>query len=280
MPIIKLDDLNLHYEIEGTGPPLLMITGTGFPGAAWRTGVSQRFAGGGFRVITYDHRGVGKSDCPDGAYSTRLFARDAVALLDALGIEKAHVLGHSMGGRVAQWMALDNGRVVRSLVLAASGPGAFDPEFEVTRGVPLYTAEGLVRAGYEQYMRRHIAGPFFFTPDFAAERPEVVQGLADAFWENRPSLRAYLHHVVARQQHQTAERLHEITAPTLVVVGDDDSFRGGTGNHLQQSRFLAEQLPNAEMTVIQGAAHAFFWQNAAEASATTTAAIVSFLRSN
>lgn len=276
MPFAQLSTMSMHYEIEGDGPPLLLITGTGFPGATWRTGPAAYFVDAGFQAITYDHRGVGRSERPEGGYSTRHLAADAVQLLDHLRLDQAHVLGHSMGGRIVQWIALDYPGRVRSLVLAASGPGAFDPGFEVTRGVPLYTAEGLVEKGYERYMREHIAGPFFFTPEFAAEQPQIVQQLADAFWENRPPLRTYLQHVVARQQHQTAERLHEITARTLVIVGDDDRFTGGTGNHLQQSRFLVERLPNAEMKVIRGAAHAFFWEKPQE----TTEAIVSFLRSN
>lgn len=274
MPFAQLSDLNMHYEIEGAGQPLLLSSGTGYPGATWRSGVSQRFAANGFQVVTYDHRGVGRSEQPEGDYTTRRFAADAVELLDHLSVEQAHILGHSMGGRVAQWIALDNPNRVRSLVLAASGPGAFDASFEVTRGVPLHTAEGLIEKGYERYIREQIAGPFFFTPEFVARQPAVVQQLADDYWNNRPPLHTYLKHVIARQQHQTADRLSEISAPTLVIVGDDDTVTGGTGNHLRQSQYLAEHIPHADLIILPGVAHAFFW----EAPDETVQSIVQFLR--
>jgi predicted alpha/beta hydrolase len=108
MPFVQVNDVKLHYEMEGSGPPLLMIAGTGLPGATWRTGPSAQYAAEGFTVITFDHRGTGGSDKPDVDYSTRMFAADAVGLLQALDIPQAHVLGHSMGGRVVQWLALDH----------------------------------------------------------------------------------------------------------------------------------------------------------------------------
>ena len=274
MPFAQLNDLKLHYEIEGDGPPLLLVTGTGYPGATWRTGVSEGFANEGFTVITYDHRGLGQSDKPDVTYSTRMFAADATGLLDALEIEQCHVLGHSMGGRVTQWMALDHPSRLKSMVLAASGPGEFDPTFKVTRGIPLAAGEKMIIKGYEKFIRDNIAGPFLFTAEFARSNPDVVQRLADAFWDNHPPLKFYLKHVIARQQHQTAERLGEIQTPTLLIVGDADQEPGGTGNHLQQSKYMAEQIPNTELNIISGVAHGFFWEKAEE----TRRIIVDFLR--
>src|SRR5438270_233246 len=90
------------------------------------------------RVIAFDQRGTGATPPSAGKYSTRLFAADALGLLDALDVEPAHVVGHSMGGRVAQWMALERPDRVRSLVLAATGPGQFREDRPVTRGVPVH----------------------------------------------------------------------------------------------------------------------------------------------
>lgn len=235
MPFAHVNEVRLHYEIEGKGPPLLLIAGTGFPGATWRTGISDKLAREGFQVVTYDHRGSGQSDESETPYSTRMFASDAVGLLSSLDIGHAHALGHSMGGRISQWIALDYPDRLDKLVLAASGPGEFDPNVRVTRGIPLETGIAMIEKGYETYIHEHIGGAFFFTEEFAERCNDVVGQLTNAFWANRPTIKCYLRHVIARQQHQTAERLSEIKNSTLVIVGDQDSHKGGTGSHVRQS---------------------------------------------
>jgi pimeloyl-ACP methyl ester carboxylesterase len=236
----------------------VLVAGTGYPGATWHPDLVRRLAAR-HAVLTFDHRGTGSTPPSPEPYSTRLFARDAVGLMDALALPAAHVVGHSMGGRVAQWMGLDRPERIRTLVLAASGPGQFRDDRPVTRGVPVSAAKDLIELGYEAYMRRHIAATFF-TPEFAAADPDRVEWLVSAFWSNRPDLENYLRHVVARQEHQTADRLGELAMPTLVLVGDRDTHVGGTGVHVEQSAFLVEKLPNAELRVVEGAAHGYFWQ--------------------
>lgn len=164
MPLAKANGVTISYQTEGDadGVPLIMITGTGFPGAVYRTGPSALLAGAGFRVITYDHRGVGGSDKPDVPYTTRMFAQDASALLESLGIASAHVLGHSMGGRVAQWMALDDPLRVRSLVLVASGAGQSDPGFTMIKGIPLDTTVELAEEGIRGLHQGALRQPVLF----------------------------------------------------------------------------------------------------------------------
>ena len=252
------DGLPIAYELTGSGDPLMLVAGTGYPGATWHPDLVDRLAAG-HRVVTFDHRGTGGTPSTPGRYSTRLFAADGLALLDVLGLPPTHVVGHSMGGRVAQWMALDRPDRVSSLVLAASGPGEFRPDMPVTRGIPVHTARDMIELGYERYMRMHIAATFF-TPEFVAAEPDRVEWLFRAFWEHRPSLEDYLRHIVARQEHQTADRLVEIPTPSLVLIGDRDTHQGGTGVHWEQSEFLLRHLPNAERRVIEGASHGYFWQ--------------------
>ena len=117
---VRVDDVNLYYEIYGQGDPLVLIAGTGISCAPWRVFQVPEFSRH-YQVVIYDHRGLGRSDKPDMPYSTRLFAKDCASLMDALAIPKAHIMGHSMGGRVAQWLALDHPEKVRSLVLSRSG---------------------------------------------------------------------------------------------------------------------------------------------------------------
>lgn len=265
MPMARLPDLEIAYELTGSGVPVVLVAGTGYPGATWYPALVERIAER-HAVLTFDHRGTGSTPSTPARYSTRAFAGDALALMDALGLDAAHVVGHSMGGRVAQWMALDRPDRVRSLVLAATGPGQFRDDKPVTRGIPVHTARDMIELGYEGYMRRHIAETFF-TPQFVATDPDRVEWLIRAFWEHRPSLEDYLRHVVARQEHQTADRLGEIAAASLVLIGDRDTHQGGTGVHWEQSDYLLEHLPNATRRVIEGASHGYFWQVPEESAA-------------
>lgn len=250
------------YRVRGRGVPLVLIAGTGYPGATWAPELVDALAAR-HTVVTFDHRGTGRTARSVEPYSTRLFACDALGLLDGLGFEPAHVLGHSMGGRVAQWMALDRPECIRTLILAATGPGQFREDRPVTRGVPIHTAVELAEKGYERYMRDHMTATFF-TPEFAAARPDRVAWLHEAFWQNRPDLENYLRHVMARQEHQTAERLGEIHLPTLVLIGDRDTAAMGTGVHTEQSDYLLEHIPGATKRVIKGASHGMFWSHPRE----------------
>ncbi|MGK2850601.1 MAG: alpha/beta fold hydrolase [Candidatus Limnocylindrales bacterium] len=258
MPIVLVNDTAIAYELTGSGDPLVLIAGTGYPGATWTPDLVDRLSAR-HTVLTFDHRGTGASPSTPGPYSTRGFAADAVGLMDALDLPAAHLVGHSMGGRVAQWIGLDHPDRVRTLVLAATGPGEWRPDRPVTRGVPLHTARHMIELGYEAYMREHIAETFF-TPEFVASDPDQVSWLVRAFWEHRPSLSDYLRHVIARQEHQTADRLSELTMPTLVLIGDRDRHQGGTGVHWEQSAYLAEHLPAVEFQVVPDASHGYFWQ--------------------
>lgn len=258
MPSILVNDVPIAHELAGSGDPIVLVAGTGYPGATWLPELVDRLAQT-HTVLTFDHRGTGATPSTPERYSTRGFAADAVGLLDALDLPAAHVVGHSMGGRVAQWMALDHPDRTRSLVLAATGPGEWRADKPVTRGVPLHTARDMIELGYERYMAMHIAATFF-TPEFVASDPEKVDWLVEAFWANRPALEDYLRHILARQEHQTADRLTDILTPSLVLIGDRDRHQGGTGVHWEQSAYLAEHLPSVERTVIPDASHGYFWQ--------------------
>lgn len=256
--------VSLAHEVRGAGPVLVLVAGTGYPGTTWSPELIEPLAER-HRVVTFDHRGTGRTPGTPDRYSTRLFAADVVGLLDELGVDQVHLLGHSMGGRVAQWVALDAPERVKTLILAASGPGQFDPDRPQTQGIPVQAALRLIEQGYERYIASLIRSTFF-SDDFAAGSPERVEWLVRAFWEHRPSLEDYLKHVAARQEHRTTDRLAEIEHPTLVLIGELDTHVGGTGSHWDQSRYLAEHLPRAEMRIIDGAKHGFLWSHPAEAA--------------
>lgn len=258
MSKVAVGELEIAYRLQGSGPPLLLVAGTGYPGGTWAPSLLDRLAAR-HTLIAYDQRGTGQTVGPTAALSTRALASDALGLLAVLGIDVAHVLGHSMGGRVAQWMALDEPDRVASLVLAASGPGPLPDSTGHTQGVPVAAAAGMVEHGYAEYVAQ-VQRQTFFTDEFATGHPEVVDWLAEAFWAGRPSVHDYFQHVAARQQHDTVGRLTDITQPTLVLVGDLDTHRRGTGSHLEQSRYLAQEIPTAQLVVLPGVKHGYFWQ--------------------
>jgi pimeloyl-ACP methyl ester carboxylesterase len=258
MSIAEVNGTKIHYQVRGEGPPLLLVAGTGYPGATWLLPEFVDELAKAFCVIVFDHRGTGRTPGHESPYSTRQFAEDARSLLRHLGTGPTHVLGHSMGGRVAQWMALDEPALVRSIVLAASGSGGTGNPGQPV-GLPVDAMAAMVGEGYRGYMERHIRATFF-TPAFAQTCPDRVHWLVEAFWDNRPNTRDYLKHIAARQNHDTSGMLSSIDVPTLVLVGDADTRRGPTGSHLDQSLFLHAHIPGAELETLPGLSHGMFWQ--------------------
>ncbi|MCZ6452358.1 MAG: alpha/beta fold hydrolase, partial [Deltaproteobacteria bacterium] len=131
MPYLDLKDIKLYYEAYGEGPTILFISETACDGAVWKLFQVPEFSRD-HRVIIFDYRGTGRSGKPPIKYTTKMFVDDIVALLDHLGAEDIIVCGHSLGGRVAQLLALEYPRKVKQLILASSG--AAYPE---TKGIPL-----------------------------------------------------------------------------------------------------------------------------------------------
>lgn len=258
MTKVQVGGARVAHTVQGRGTPLLLVAGTGYPGATWLLPELVDELARHHTVVTFDHRGTGGTPGDEQPYTTRRFAADALALLRALGRGPAHVVGHSMGGRVAQWMALDEPAAMRSLVLAATGAGGRGNPGQPA-GLPVDAMAAMVEHGYRGYMERHIASTFF-TPEYAASCPQRVRWLIDAFWDNRPSVRDYLRHMAARQDHDTSGLLGEIRVPALVLIGEADVRRGPTGSHFDQSKYLHEHLPSARMQVLPDLSHGMFWQ--------------------
>ena len=262
------DGAQIYYETSGNaGDWLVLVSGTGFNSECWKPFQVPYFSKN-YRVVVSDHRGLGNSDKPDMPYTTRMFASDIVAVMDELGIEKANVAGHSMGGRVAQWVALDHPQRVQSLVLGATGSGNFANKPDYIRGIPLDTALEIAEQGFQNYLRRHVEGSFFFNPNFSQKEPVKYKLAVESHLANLPPLKSYLRHVIARQMHETSSMISKISARTLVLVGDADRQALGTGNHYEASLFLANRIPHAKLETVPGARHAFFWEKPEESNET------------
>jgi 3-oxoadipate enol-lactonase len=194
-------------------------------------------------VMTVDYRGTGLSGKPPSKYSTEMFADDAAAVLDHVGVEAAIVCGHSMGGRVAQLLAIDHPRKVSKLILASSAaahPG--------DRGIPLRIAKEMVESGYEKYVREHtiIVG---WTEVYARNHMNLIETYLQVRMANLCPVEFYFRHVLARQEHDTSERLKDIKVPTLIFVGDDDHFIVSDMSHRSGADILAKGIPNAKLVV-------------------------------
>jgi pimeloyl-ACP methyl ester carboxylesterase len=251
MPRLSVNGVELHYVEAGEGDPVLMIMGFGGDHLAWAFQVpalSERY-----RVITFDNRGVGQSSVPDAPYSTRLMADDAVGLLDALAIERAHVIGVSMGGMIAQEVALGHPGRVRSLQLHgtyARPDGYMQALMEAWRTIR-------TKATPEEWLRT--VALWLFSPRTYAERPDFIEmviqtGLATP---HPFSLTGFLRQGEAVRGHDTLDRLSGLTHPTLVSVAEDDVLVPP-----RFARELAAAVPGAELRVVEGAAHGYFWERA------------------
>jgi pimeloyl-ACP methyl ester carboxylesterase len=236
----------LYWESTGDGPAVLLVHGLGLSGGAWwRTveALSPRM-----RVITFDNRGIGRSESTTPAYTTEAMADDAVAVLDGIGLEQVHVYGISLGGMVVQQLALRHPQRVRSLVLGATQPGgrravrADDEVMAFFRRRSTMDMEEAAWASvpfnYSERAREHQA-------DRIAD--DIERRLASPFNE-----RAYGAQLMAAALHNCYGRLDRIRAPTLVVHGHHDRVIPVENAHM-----LAERIPDSKLRILPDAGHLY-----------------------
>jgi len=247
MPTARVNGVELYYEEHGAGFPLLLLMGFGGDCHAWSRQVPAFAAR--YRTIVYDYRGVGQSEKPPAGYSIAQFAADALSLLDHLGIARAHLLGYSMGGRIAQHVAAHHPERVGSLVLAATSakPNALNL-YSLKAGAYLYEKCGPEAAG--------AFGPLvsFTHTYFAQHLPELMRALGQPAANPMP-LHAYLGHVRAIEEHDTTGVLAQILAPTLVLFGDQEWL-----NPLAEAERLVRGIPGARLQILPGGGHGFVWE--------------------
>jgi pimeloyl-ACP methyl ester carboxylesterase len=254
MPYLTLKDAEIYYEVHGSGPPFLFCSVTGLDHQAWKFHQISEFSRD-HRVIVFDYRGTGKSSKTIQRYSIKMFSDDAAALLNHLDAEQAIVCGHSMGGVVAQLMALDYPRKVKKLILASSGsshPGA--------HGIPLATCRDMVRLGFEGYIREHTIETGW-TKEFVAAHPDLIENFLRVRMSGIAPLENYLYFVLARQEHDHTDRLKEIRFPALVLVGDDERHGAADRTHYDAAHHLAKAIPNAKLVVLEGEGHHYLATN-------------------
>jgi 3-oxoadipate enol-lactonase len=248
MPQTTGNGINLYYEVHGEGEPLLLIMGLSLNSKSWfRTlpALSEHF-----KVIIFDNRGTGHSDKPNSPYSIEQMAEDAKCVLDAAGVESAHVYGISMGGMIAQRLALLYPSRVRSLILGCTTSGGashVQPSAEVSmlmlsRGSSVATPEEMAWA----------TAPILYSQSFIENQRELVAEDIQRRIEIPVLPYAYILQLQACLAHDTYNDIDQIKVPTLVIHGDEDKLVP-----YQNGVTLAEKIPNAEFLTIQGAGHIY-----------------------
>jgi pimeloyl-ACP methyl ester carboxylesterase len=238
--VVTADGIRIAYQCQGAGAPLVLLAGQANTHHWWDRVRADFHAA--HRTITLDYRGTGDSDKPDEPYSTELFARDVIAVLDALGVERADVYGTSMGGRVAQRLAADHPHRVHALVLGCTSPGG---RHGVERGADVRRA----LAQPEPTAARQALLELMYTPAWLAAHPGPYTTLGDT---GMPPY-ARRRHLRASDRHDAWDLLPGISAPTLVVHGTDDLLNPTANAHL-----LVDRIPGARLRLIPGARHAYF----------------------
>jgi pimeloyl-ACP methyl ester carboxylesterase len=259
VPTARVNDVDIYYEAHGQGEPLFLIAGLGANATLWETQIPV-FAEE-FRVVAFDNRGAGRSEKPPGPYSMALFADDTVALMDLLEIGAAHVYGESMGGMIAQEVALRHPQRVRSLVLGCTtfgGPQAVPPPQEL---LPILVS--LAALSPEEALDQ---GSRIF---YHASRREDMKRRLQAYVDTRTTPEAYQMQLEACIAFDSYERLPRIGAPTLVINGDGDAILPA-----ENSRTLSERIPGAELVLFPDSGHLYFHERPAEAAS----AVLEFLR--
>jgi 3-oxoadipate enol-lactonase len=264
MPFVSATDgARIHYEVTGKNgkTPVLMIQGLGASKNAWNL---QRIAmATRFRCISFDNRGAGRSDKPTEPFTLEQMADDAIAVLDAAGIETAHIVGASMGGVISQIVAVKYPHRVRSLTLVCTACRNHPWRQELLQSWAKTAEEkGMIEVGKEaaQWVMsprsfRRLVPAFTWMGPLAALRP-------------RHSFVSQIHAILDTRE-DLVDQLSTITAPTMVIVGNQDILtpRG-------DSEEIAERIPNSELVVISGAAHGLMMEH----SSTFNKILIEFLQ--
>jgi 3-oxoadipate enol-lactonase len=248
MPFVDVRDLTIHYEIHGSGPPLLHISGSG--GDLRRTAPDRSALNVDFTGLHYDQRGLGQTSAGEGQPTMADFADDAAALCGALGWDRCHVVGTSFGGMVAQHLAIRHPGIVDRLVLNCTSPGGPQPSY------PLHELQAL--PGDE---RADAWMPLLDTRYVPGEEIPGLGSLTEWFRTGQATDQApeagagFARQLEARRHHDATAGLSSITAPTLVCAGRYDGIAP-----VSNSEALVAAIPDARLEVFEGG-HVFMTQD-------------------
>jgi 3-oxoadipate enol-lactonase len=256
MPTISANGIDVHYIAAGHGSPVVLLAGFGGDHLSW--GLQFPALRARHHTVAIDNRGCGRSSSPDAPYTTQLMAADIIGVLDHLGIEAAHLVGTSLGGMIAQEIALAHPARVLSLQLHSTA-GRADPYLSV-----LLETWRQVRAQLGREMVQHSMALWLFGRRSFAERPELIEMLMRQAIVHpyAPTDVGFARQGEAVVTHDALARLSALTCPTLITVGEDDVLVPP-----RFSRELADHIPHAELHIVGEAGHMWCWEKPAEFNA-------------
>lgn len=266
MPKIRIDKLIMYYELQGQGDPLVLITGLGSNATIWfrqLPALSEHY-----KVLAFDNRGTGRTAKPEYEYTISQMAYDTRYLMDALQMEPAHVFGFSMGGMIAQELALQWPEAVKSLVLGCTFAGG---PHSIRAGQEIVSYQRPAGPGVDRFEENMQASwRLLYSPEWIEKNRDLLMQRANELKDLRTPPEFFARQVGAITKHDTFDRLSQIKVPTLIITGDQDELMPP-----QNARILNERIPNSELVVLPGAGHYFFIEFADE----TNAHILRFLHS-
>jgi 3-oxoadipate enol-lactonase len=241
--------VRIAYEVTGSGPSVVLAHGLGYARWGWEP-VAAPLARE-FTVVTFDNRGIGASDVPDGPYSAAAMAEDVVAVMDEAGLHRTHLIGTSLGGMVAQEVAISWPERVDRLVLACTTPGG-PTAFPLPERTLALIAEAPALAP-EVALRRFVENAV--AEETVRDRPELVDRIYAKRLEFPPDPLGWQAQAAAGTTHDAFDRLGEIRAPTLILHGTDDGVVDP-----RNAELLAREIADSRVAMFPGAGHLFFWE--------------------
>lgn len=246
MPDVRINNIDCYYEIHGKGSPIVLIAGLASDSQSWRPvlgGLAKNF-----KAIIFDNRGIGRTEYPEESFQISTLAHDTVCLLDSLGIEKAGIIGHSMGGYIAQEIAIEYPERVDKLILASS--------CAVTSEKNKIRFAGLLkiledRGEYELFIREFFN--LIFTPGYLSNKENLESAVRSAVNYPFPvTALGFKLQLEALRSFNSLDRLQKIRSEALLISGKEDIVVT-----MEEAQLLAEKIPFSKALCLDHAAHSF-----------------------
>jgi len=254
MPKIKVNDITMNYEQQGSGEPLVLIPYLAADYACYAFQVAEYAKH--FTCISVDPRGAGETDKPEGTYSTELFAADVSAFMQAIGVDRAHISGLSLGAGVGMWLAVKHPEKVKSLSLHSAWART---DLFIKTVVESWQVMAKALGNMPEVLITTLF-PWCLTPELYATQPDHIQTLA-AFVRSRPAqpVDAFIRQTEAVLAHDVESQLGKITAPTQITFGRHDVITS-----LRFAEPLQSNIKDSELVVFEGASHAPIYEKIEE----------------